>query len=340
MNNCTISGNSARILVAGGGDGGGIYNSGTLTLNNSMVSNNIAVSDGGGIYNFGTLTLNNSIISDNVLTDDGSASSGGGIYNYTPPHPDEGTGTLRINNSIISGNKVNAPDGTGGGISNDTPYGTVGGPTTLILSNSTISNNIASKGGGIYNIGTFEVKDSTISGNRATSQGGGITFITGSASPFSTGMLLDCTVYGNIAGEGGGIWTENLEKSSLMIGNSIVAGNHAYLGPDSTGSLVTLGYNLISNRSSTTFFGLPQVEATDELNVPFADLKIDPELRDNGGSTKPHVPTLALFPGSPAINVIPRDACNLGIDPTDQRGVKRPQESRCDIGAYEYQPIS
>src|SRR5262249_7751540 len=68
LNNATVSGNSAEI----GGSGGGIYNNGTLTLNNATVSSNYTHTDGfgggggGGIYNSGTLTLNNTTVRDNL----------------------------------------------------------------------------------------------------------------------------------------------------------------------------------------------------------------------------------------------------------------------------------
>ena len=54
LNDSTVSGNSADI-------GGGISNFGTTALNNSTVSGNSALNDGGGISNFDTLTLNNSM---------------------------------------------------------------------------------------------------------------------------------------------------------------------------------------------------------------------------------------------------------------------------------------
>jgi hypothetical protein len=53
------------------------------------------------------------------------------------------------------------------------------------------------------------------------------------------------------------------------------------------------------------------------------------QLADNGGPTL----TMALLPGSPAINAgDPADTPS-----TDQRGVPRPQGAGVDIGAYEYQ---
>ena len=53
-------------------------------------------------------------------------------------------------------------------------------------------------------------------------------------------------------------------------------------------------------------------------------------LADNGGPT----PTMALLPGSPAIDAGDDSAC----PPTDQRGVARPQGLACDIGAFELVP--
>ena len=104
------------------------------------------------------------------------------------------------------------------------------------------------------------------------------------------------------------------------------------------GRLTTLGYNLVGDRSGATFLGSPKMQSTDMLGVSSTDLKIDPVLRDNGGSTKPHTFTNALLPGSPAIDKIPPDACHVNGISTDQRGVKRSDvnESSCDIGAYEY----
>jgi predicted outer membrane repeat protein len=50
----------------GGGRGGGIYNSGTLTVTNSTFSGNSAVTSGGGIYNTGTLNYSNTIIANST----------------------------------------------------------------------------------------------------------------------------------------------------------------------------------------------------------------------------------------------------------------------------------
>ena len=58
------------------GNGGGIYNGGTLTLTNSTVSGNTAwATRGGGIYNSGTLTLTNSTVSGNTAHATAAAST-------------------------------------------------------------------------------------------------------------------------------------------------------------------------------------------------------------------------------------------------------------------------
>jgi hypothetical protein len=140
--------------------GGGIINSGTLTISNSIISGNVANSGwGGGIFNgYGaTLTINNSTVSGNAASSNpfGGPAHGGGIDN---------DGTLTINNSTISGNETTSfpigapsPPGYGGGILN-------GG--TLTINNSTISGNSADYGGGIA--GSATLQNTIVANNSAT----------------------------------------------------------------------------------------------------------------------------------------------------------------------------
>jgi hypothetical protein len=136
--------------------GGGLYNSGTLTVTSSTLSSNSG-GHGGGIFNFGTLTVSNSTLSGNSGNSTyGYGSNGGGIYNDS--------GTVTVSNSTLSGDTA----GAGGGIAN---YG------TLTLSNSTLSGNSAGPGGGIYTRGTRTVTtltNVTLNANRATYYGGGL----------------------------------------------------------------------------------------------------------------------------------------------------------------------
>ena len=339
LTNCIISGN--RALPAPGfddrnADGGGIQNTGTLTLINSQVRGNTVsgkgggagggdtAASGGGIANFGKLTLINSTVSGNSAS--GSVSLGGGISN---------TGTLTLTNSTVSNNTVSSTalfgnvgiPSDGGGISS-------GGTGSVTLMNSTVSGNTASRGGGISNGAgiTLMLINSTISDNIAIGHdGGGLLNYDGEVE------IIFCTFYHNKAAAGGGV---SSGLSQIVMRNSLVAGNVASLNPDIEAALTSEGYNLIQNTSGLTLFDPDHMHRTDLFGIPFSDLHIDPRLQQNGGPTQ----TLALLPGSPAIDAIPPTDCLIqvkGIAITaDQRGVKRPQGSACDIGAYEYQVSS
>ena len=182
----------------------------------------------------------------------------------------------------------------------------------LTISNSTISGNTASSGAGIYNSGSLTISNSTISGNTA-SVGGGI---------YNSGSLTisNSTIAGNSAsGIGGGIWSSTSTPPTLTA--TLLANNAP--GNNCVRQAISGGYNLSSD--STCFVA----GGTDLLNTdPLLD-----DLADNGGPTETH----ALDPASPAVNAIPAEACHaaLGAQPTDQRGVERPQFEACDIGAFE-----
>ncbi|MBR8840300.1 MAG: hypothetical protein DSM106950_41495 [Stigonema ocellatum SAG 48.90 = DSM 106950] len=86
LDSSIVRNNSSRGSNSSVGDGGGIYNSGTSTVNNSTISGNSATRNGGGISSSGTSTVNNSTISDNS-----AFYFGGGISNFS--------GTTTVNNS-------------------------------------------------------------------------------------------------------------------------------------------------------------------------------------------------------------------------------------------------
>ena len=116
--------------------GGGISNSGTLSLSNCTLSGSSAHTGGGIHNNCGVLTVKNSTISKN------SAYNGGGISNEI--------GVLNVMNCTFSENSATSDnDGSGGGIYNY--YG------TLTATNCSLSKNSAYNGGGIYNVGSFSV---------------------------------------------------------------------------------------------------------------------------------------------------------------------------------------
>ncbi len=98
--------------------------------------------------------------------------------------------------------------------------------------------------------------------------------------------------------------------------NTIVANNAGGDCLHAVENMTTLGHNLDSD-SSCAF--------SDPTDL-HGDPKLGP-LQDNGGPT----PTMALLPGSPAIDAGDPSSCPA----VDQRGITRPQGARCDIGAFE-----
>jgi serine/threonine protein kinase len=320
-----------------------IQNDGTLSLTNSVISGNRASGGNtlficaGGVFNSGTLTLFHTIVTNNSVSG-GSAQSycAGGILNVQK-------GRLNLIDSTVSDNSVSG-DGSkslcSGGILNFEG-------ATLVLTNSTVSGNSAYGGrpgsecsGGIYNdAGMLILTNSTVSDNTTAYNGGGIFSYGGRAN------ITFCTIYRNKAQEGGGsyFFVANTSSDSVMVRNSIIAGNNALNAPDIAGRLNSGGYNLIQNSTGADFVSVSaDKHLTDISGDQFTNLGIDPTLRDNGGSTRTH----RLLQGSPAIDAIPLAACNIRdiFDNAthkyiDQRGVQRPQgkRKRCDIGAYEFE---
>lgn len=119
VNSCVVSNNA-------GGDGfGGIYNTGTLTVNTSLITANTSAGSAGGIgtYEGGVTTVNNSSIVANK-----AAFFGGGF--------DVNDATLTLRNCTVDQNvaqSTNGGLGDGGGISN---FGTVKLFNTIVAGNS------------------------------------------------------------------------------------------------------------------------------------------------------------------------------------------------------------
>ncbi len=314
---CTITGN-----VAEGDNGGGLFNAGTLSITDSTVSDNWAADSGGGICNWdnGTVTVTGSTLSGNH-----AEVRGGAIFNRAGSS--SWCGTITIINSTLDGNSAVGP---GGGIYTG-PYG-----GTFTIDNSTFADNHSdADGGAIYSIGWFlgssstTIANSTFCGNSAAGSGGAIY----NGSLGCTLAISNCTLTANNAATGGGIFSLSAHTTALT--STILAGNGGNtVSPDLDGA-ADLSNSLIGDATGSTLleapFGAPDVDGNliGGLEHGIIDPRLAP-LDDNGGPT----PTMALLPGSPAIN--------MGSNPTgltyDQRGDGFPRTVgfATDIGAYEF----
>jgi CSLREA domain-containing protein len=197
-------------------------------------------------------------------------------------------------------------------------------------------NETAQQGGGIAVYSDLLMVNSTVSGNKANGNGGGIYAPGGSSL-----NVRSSTIYGNVAdadengiGAGGGF----AESGALSVnftnvlnsnnsGTPVVDGelaNDCYSGPFFF-PRYTLQSQPLGPSECLVGFASP-------TNVQADDTKVDPVLRYNGGTT----PTHALLPGSPAIGkggTAAPDECP-GVD---QNGYGRPAGS-CDIGAVQFRP--
>jgi hypothetical protein len=217
-----------------GTDGGGIFNSGILTLSSDVVSGNSTGpggaggygyagpdstgtggdggdgGDGGGIYNAGTLTLTDDAVSGNStgagggggaadLTGGDGGNSGNGAAIYS-------SGTLTLTNDAISGNSTGAggsadsegPEAQGGDGGNSGDGGAVFNSGALTLTGGSLADNGSGPGG---SGGSAE----GLGGNGGSSgDGGGIYNI----SP-DTIALSGTTLSSDSTGAGGGAGLDN-----------------------------------------------------------------------------------------------------------------------------------
>jgi CSLREA domain-containing protein len=304
-----IEGSGAQLLTISGNHASRVFNIDdgtaavrTVSISGLTITGGTTSGDGGGIRSREDLTLNQVTVSSNSAT--GSA---GGIEN---------DGTLTLTDCTLTGNSADAGSGlyntgtltvTACTFANNT--GNFGSGLynvgTLTLTASTLASNSASNGGGIANNGTLTLTDCTLAGNSAINRGGGIY---NGAGPLT---VRDCTLAGNSGPrQGGGIYNENRTTPTLV--NTLVAGSR---GGDLSGTFA--GSNdWIADGSGT---GLTAPHSGNPMLDPGG-------LKDNGGPTK----TIAILPGSPAVNV---GVAVAGVT-TDQRGI--PRDAWPDLGAYEF----
>ncbi|AWX33168.1 Ig-like domain repeat protein [Methanosphaera sp. BMS] len=206
LNNITITNCHAQ-----DGQGGAIYNTGTLNINNTNFTENTATGqigygEGGAIYNTGTLTITNTNLNNNTATgQEYGDGDGGAIYNAYG-------GTINITQSNLTQNTATGQeygDGDGGAIYN--AYGGTINITQSNLTQNTATGQLEGVGGAIYNAygGTLNITQSNLTQNTATGQnngcGGAIHNSYGGTLNITQSNLTQNTATGQTSGEGGAI---------------------------------------------------------------------------------------------------------------------------------------
>lgn len=231
--------------------GGGINNSGALTIINSIITANYAHGQpgrGAGIYNTGTLTINFSSLTQNMAMGYHCNIFGYCVGAGGAAIDNEGARTLIVNNSTISGNSAQSKyTSIGGGILNN---------SSALITNSTLSGNSASIGGGIESPSgsTLNISSSTVSGNSA-STGGGI-------SAYLAPVAVQNTI---VANNGGGNCNGTMTSNGYNLSSDNTCG---FNGSGDMNNVDPLLGPLTNNGGPTQTMALPSASPASDAGNP------------------------------------------------------------------------
>jgi polymorphic membrane protein len=343
LGNVTLTGNQAT-----SGNGGAIHTIGPLVANTLYVYSNTASNSGGGLYNRSFMTISTATLGWNS-----APYGGGGIHNTTGS-------SLSISAFEVYSNTSNSS--SGGGIMNegaltatigivrDNVGGAGGGgiytwqsfyaDRVTISGNKVVSSNSVGGAGIMQATGTMTLTNVTISGNTSTATAGTSTSLGGGIYTDGAAYLNNVTIVGNRAeaalsahGHGGGILPYS---GAINFKNTLIAANSASgSGPDCSlyfgGTLFSQGYSLMGTDADCIF-----AHATGD-QIGTASTPIDPKVAPLANYNSP-LKTHGLFVGSPAIDHGNPSSPGTGGDAClakDERGVTRPADAYCDVGAFE-----
>ncbi|CAN5444332.1 hypothetical protein BH18VER1_BH18VER1_01970 [soil metagenome] len=303
--------NASDTTPGGDGEGGAIYNGGTLTLRDCQLVNNFVNGGSGsgigggaafppgrgfgaGIYNAGQFMAVRCLFESNTAagghdpSTDGADAAGGAIYN---------AGSSSLVNCTFC---LNSAGGTG--------------------SNFSEGRGGSGRGGAVFNASSLAIKSSTFARNGAT------------GAAFTPGDAFGGAIFASDGGTGQTSIQNTIAVDNHVGVNRSADGNPTAQGPNVFGAVVSQGHNLIGSRGGSTGW-----IATDQVSVVDAGLQQFPF--DNGGPTR----TFALRPGSPAIDGgfsanLPHDQRRLARTYDDPAVPNAAGSDGTDIGAFELQP--
>jgi hypothetical protein len=358
----TLAGNRA-------GNGGSIYNTGTLALDRLNISSNTAtLGFGGGIYNAGQITINSVTLMGNYanggaggngydIGGGGGAGLGGAIF--------AASGIAAITNTTIVGNM--AAGGHGGdalmnaGTTNATANGGGNNPGTYIKAGSPNGGFGGGGGGGQRGYFPYYGGNGGLSGG-----GGGLGPVAGSNAGFGGGDGSGgCTsIFGNAGGGGGGIGAGIFVEGGILelvnctvTANSALGGGGGQVGAQGCGGNGGQGIAAgVFNYSGSAFLlnsivaGNSAANSSPDVYGAFLTTGFN-LIGNNQGATNLSIndfqnvaANLGAFKnnGGPTFTCVPQQGSLAigygtitGAPRADQRGVPRPQAGSCDIGAVQ-----
>lgn len=290
ISGCGITGNTANnigggVSLSGGtstltnnnidnnkaNEGGGMYTDGSLTISSGTFSNNNASGNGGGIISNGTVTMNGGSITGNYSGWDGGGVNSRATFNFNGGAIQNNTaywlgGNIHvqaidnINNkqsvfTVTSKNPISGGKAEGSGGGGVCVYGT--GAKLILNDGTSVKDNTAPTGGGINGNAAVEMKNATISGNKATSNnGGGIELFSDQYGTGSFKMTSGTIENNTAASEGGGFHGPNF----TMTGGTIQKNNAGTVAGgvlvNGTGACSMSGGTITNNTSTYGAGGL------------------------------------------------------------------------------------
>jgi len=259
------------------GNGGAIWNAGTLNISGSNIKSGKAI-NGGAIYNCETGVINTDMT--NKFSSNNVTGNGGAIWNkgelnlsavtFSTNKADDkagavwNIGSLTISNCTFTGNSAydgsalyNAPYSssqvniTGGTFTsnNGKGYGAVMNAVNaseMKIQGTTFTDNVASNGAAIYCESKMDLNQVTLQGNQASSDGGGILTAAGSYVTINNSTSIESNT---ASGKGGGICS----NGTLILDDVAFTGNTGSNGgglyANGTLTTINLGCSFKTNTS-------------------------------------------------------------------------------------------
>jgi len=299
-------------MFLGGGDPSAAMGVVSIDIKKTSILSNVADEGGGAWLQLVDSTVTSSLDIEDVTVADNSASGdGGGLI----LGGEASFASVSVNRMTVSGNDTTI-DGDGAGMFLD----------------------------GTNSKGTVTITNSTFFNNNGAGEGGGLNI-----TRYSDAELTNCTIAGNSAVEGGGLWVRDTDvvlTSTILANNTATTdGDDCFVSIFFNGSVSSGGFNIFTPDSiDVNCIGLdgtlvldPTDQETDPLLAAFDDS--DPS---------PGRQTLPLLASSPAIDAADSAGCEATTelnqdqvlaDRVDISGVGDDGDNfQCDVGAQEFVP--